>query len=209
MKLPLSFYEREDALAIAKDLIGKVLLTNVENELTGGIIVETEAYLGPEDRGSHAFNNKRTGRNEMMFHSGGFVYMYICYGIHDMLNIVTGKKDIPHAILIRAIEPTVGLEIIKMRRENCKQSFKLCQGPGSLAKALGLTKLHNGIDLKGNTIWIEDHGISFKDDDIIAAPRVGMNFEGEFKTVPWRFLVKNNKFVSRPNYGNIKSEVQK
>jgi DNA-3-methyladenine glycosylase len=205
MKLPKSFYQRDDTLAIAKELIGKLLITNIAGELTGGLIIETEAYMGPIDRGSHAFNNKRTPRNDTMYSEGGQVYMYICYGIHDMLNIVTGKEGSPHAILIRAIQPTIGWDIIKRRRNLYNQDYRLCQGPGSLAKSLALTKVHNGLDLNGDIIWVEDTHSAYPDKDIIAAARVGMNFEGPYKNIPWRFLVKNNKYVSRPNFGISKS----
>ena len=200
MKLPKSFYQRDDTLAIARELIGKLLMTNIGGELTGGIIIETEAYQGPGDRGSHAFNNKRTPRNEVMYSEGGQVYMYICYGIHDMLNVVTGKAGTPHAILIRAIEPTVGLEIIKKRRNLYNQPYRLCQGPGSLAKALGLNKTHNQLDIEGDMVWIEDAG-SFPEDQILATARVGMNFEGPYKIIPWRFILKDNKYVSRASFG--------
>lgn len=205
MKLPASFYQRDDTLAIAKELLGKLLISNIGEEITGGLIVETEAYLGPIDRGSHAFNNKRTPRNDIMYSEGGLAYMYICYGIHNMLNIVTGKKDSPHAVLIRAIQPTIGLDVIRRRRNLYNQEYRLCQGPGSLAKSLALTRIHNRLNLNGDIIWIEDTDSSYSDNDIIATARVGVNFEEPYKTIPWRFLVKNNKYVSRPNFGITKS----
>ena len=198
MKLPKSFYQRDDAIIIARDLLGKTLYTNINGRLTGGIIIETEAYNGPDDRGSHAYNNKRTPRNEMMYNEGGVVYMYICYGIHDMLNIVTGSSGSSHAVLIRAIEPTSGIEIMEERRSVYNQPVRLCQGPGALGKALGLSKTHNGFDLQGSIIWIEDNGITFNDEQVTASARVGMNFDGPYKTVPWRFYVKGNKYVSKP-----------
>lgn len=198
MKLPLSFYQREDVITIARELLGKYLYTNIDGEITGGKIVETEAYNGPDDRGSHAFNNKRTPRNQMMYSAGGLVYMYICYGIHDMLNIVTGINDSSHAVLIRAIEPSTGIGTMRERRTLFTDDKRLCQGPGALGKALGLNKVHNGADLQGDIIWIEDQGLSFLVNQVQAAPRVGMNFEGPFKTIPWRFYVKGNKFVSKP-----------
>ena len=198
MNLPQTFYQRNDVVLIANELIGKYLYTNIDGVVTGGIIVETEAYNGSEDRGSHAFNNKRTPRNQMMYRAGGVVYMYICYGIHDMLNIVTGTQDSSHAVLIRAIEPLTGIETMRERRNLFMDDNRLCQGPGALGKALGLNKVHNGIDLQGDVIWIEDEGLSFTEDKVKAAPRVGMNFEGPYKTIPWRFYLKENKFVSKP-----------
>lgn len=197
-KLPVDFYQQSDVVSVARQLLGKHVYSLINGNLTGGIIIETEAYRGPDDRGSHAFNNKRTPRNEMMYRAGGVAYMYICYGIHDMLNIVTGTDGISHAALIRAIEPTEGLEIMRIRRGIFDQDRRLCQGPGALAKALGLTKLHNGEDLQGEALWLTDEGTNFDDDQVIASARVGMNFDGPFKTIPWRFYVRGNPYVSRP-----------
>ncbi len=197
-KLPLDFYRQPDVVSVARQLLGKHIYSNIGGRLTGGIIVETEAYRGPDDRGSHAFNNKRTPRNEMMYKAGGVAYMYICYGIHDMLNIVTGTEGISHAALIRAIEPVVGLDIMCERRGIFDNKIRLCQGPGALAKALGLSKLHNGADLQDDQIWLTDEGLSYTDDQVIASARVGMNFDGPYKTIPWRFYVKGNAYVSRP-----------
>jgi DNA-3-methyladenine glycosylase len=197
MKLLTDFYQREDTVQVARELLGKYLFTNVDKQLVGGIIVETEAYLGPDDRGSHSWNNKRTARNEMMYEAGGVVYMYICYGIHDMLNIVTGTEGSSHAILIRALEPVEGVEIMKERRGIYDSDKRLCKGPGALGKALGLSKLHNGTSLQGEEIWIEDRGYLIPDDQIVGSARVGMNFEGPYKDIPWRFYLKGNKFISK------------
>lgn len=197
MKLPLSFYQREDTLLISRELLGKYLFTCINGELCGGIITETEAYMGPADRGSHAWNNRRTARTEIMFGEGGFVYMYICYGIHDMLNIVAGKKEKPHAILIRALEPFIGIDIMRQRRGIFNEDIRLCRGPGALAKAMGLNKSHNGISLEGGEIWIEDRGMILNDEQICTSPRVGMNFAGFYKTVPWRFYIKGSRYVSK------------
>jgi DNA-3-methyladenine glycosylase len=197
-KLPPDFYQRENAVQIARELLGKRLFSMAGNILTGGIIVETEAYMGPDDRGSHAWNNRRTNRTEIMYASGGVVYMYICYGIHDMLNIVTGPENTSHAILIRAIEPTTGLEIMRERRNIYNNDVRLCQGPGALAQALGLNKMYNGKSLQGNEIWIEG-GELISEEQLIASSRVGMNFEGPYKTIPWRFYIRGNRYVSRPH----------
>ncbi|HEY1025153.1 MAG TPA: DNA-3-methyladenine glycosylase [Sphingobacteriaceae bacterium] len=197
-KLPTSYYLGEDVVSIARDLIGKFLFVNTENALTGGIIVETEAYKGPEDVGSHAYNHRRTNRNDIMYSAGGVVYMYICYGIHDMLNIVTGPANTAHAILIRAIEPTEGIETMRDRRKVMHEDTRLCRGPGALAKALALRKVHNGISLQENEIWVEDRGLSYSEEDIIAGPRVGLNIAEPYKSIPWRFYVKGNPHVSRP-----------
>ena len=199
MKLPLSFYQRNDAVLVARELLGKHVYTNIDGQLTGGVIVETEAYQGPEDRGSHAYNHRRTPRNETMFSAGGVVYMYICYGIHDMLNVVTGTVGSSHAVLIRAVDPRVGVDIMRERRNVFTEDARLCRGPGALAKALGLVKAHNGLNLLEDKIWIEDRGELIEEDDIIASGRVGMNFEGPYKTIPWRFYIRGNKNVSRPH----------
>ncbi len=198
-KLPQRFFQREDVLQIAIELLGKDLYTNIGGQLCGGKIVETEAYCGPDDRGSHAYNGRRTPRNEMMYQEGGLVYMYICYGIHDMLNIVSGKKGMSHAILIRALEPHTGIDIMRERRKIFNKDQRLCQGPGALAHAMGLNKAHNGIDLQDDVVWITDTGKKYSADEILASPRIGMNFEGPYKLIPWRFYLKGNPYVSRPH----------
>lgn len=198
-KTPIEFYRRDDVVQIAFDLIGKDLYTCIDGKICAGTIVETEAYRGPEDRASHAFNNRRTLSNEMMYSAGGKVYMYICYGIHDMLNIVTGAEGCSHAVLIRAIEPHTGIEHMRERRNLLNNDRRLCQGPGSLAKAMGLNKSHNGLDILSDRIWIEDTGKRFSDDEIRASARIGLNFEGPYKKIPWRFYLKGNSYVSRSN----------
>lgn len=194
-KLPTEFYLREDVLLIARQLLGKKLCTNVDGLFSSGIIVEAEAYNGPEDLGSHAYNNKRTSRNEIMYAQGGVVYMYICYGIHDMLNIVTGAEESSHAILIRALQPVDGISIMQQRR-GMGDLKKLCKGPGALAKAMGLTKLHNGISLQGNEIWIEDYDV-LPPGEIVETARVGLNIEGIYKSIPWRFYIKGSPYISK------------
>lgn len=197
-KLPLDFYFDEDVVQVAQNLLGKSVFTSINGELAGGIIIETEAYKGPEDRGSHAYANRRTPRNEMMYAAGGVAYMYICYGIHNMLNVVTGPENTPHAVLIRALEPTVGIEIMRKRRNIYSNDRQLCKGPGALTRALGLSNVHNGVSLQGDVVWIENCGLSFTTDQIIASPRIGLSFGGPYQTIPWRFYVSGNRYVSRP-----------
>lgn len=197
MKLPIDFYLREDPCLISKELLGKTLFSWVDNQLCSGIIVETEAYMGPLDRGSHAWNLRRTPRNEIMYTDGGVVYMYICYGIHDMLNVVTGPAEMPHAVLIRAVEPSKGMDVMRDRRNLFNNDFRLCQGPGALAKAFGLQKAHNGQSLQEDLIWIEE-GLKLEQNQITAVPRVGLNIEEPYKSIPWRYYIKGNKFVSKP-----------
>ena len=196
MKLSLSFYQQENVVLIARELLGKTLYTHIDGELTAGIIIETEAYKGPEDLGSHAYNNRRTPRNEMMYAAGGVAYMYVCYGIHDMLNIVTGNEGSSHAVLIRALEPVTGLEIMRERR-NISDDKRLCKGPGALGKAMGLNKNHNGLSLLENEIWIEDTGLVYPAERVVACPRIGLNIPEPYKSIPWRFYVAGNSFISR------------
>lgn len=196
-QLSLSFYQRTDVVQIAQELLGKFLFTNIDNVLTGGMIVETEAYKGPEDKGSHAYNNKLTERNRVMYEAGGVAYVYICYGIHDLFNVVTGSAGSSHAVLIRAIEPTVGIEAMLQRRNLEVLAPRVTAGPGALGKALGITKELNKANLLGDKVWIEDNEITFTKEQIAAGPRIGMNFDGPYKTIPWRFWVQGNKFVSK------------
>lgn len=193
-KLPASFYLHHDVVELSKSLIGKVLVTNFNNRLTSGIIVETEAYNGAIDKASHAFNNRRTPRNEMMFAKGGMAYVYICYGVHHLFNVVTNKKEVPHAILIRALEPLEGVDIMVQRRNFSTVNYVLTKGPGALAVAMGINKQHSGIDLLGNEIFIEDRGIIIP--DIKTSPRIGVKSAGKDALLNYRFYQKNSKWVS-------------
>lgn len=184
--LPLSFYQRDDVVALSQELLGHYLFTEIDGVRTGGIITETEAYRGPEDRASHAYGMRRTKRNEMMYHDGGYSYVYLCYGIHALFNVVTNKSGVPHAILIRAIEPTVGIDTMLSRRKKLKQDRTLTTGPGALSQALGITTHHNGLKLTGTPIWIEK-GQQASPSQIIAGPRVGIDYAGEDAKLPWRF----------------------
>lgn len=195
--LPLSYFQQTDVLELSQQLLGKYLFTFIDQSLTGGMIVETEAYRGPEDRASHAFGQRRTNRNSVMYNRGGCVYVYICYGLYPLLNVVTNQEEIPHAILIRAIEPTEGLGVMLKRRNKTKLDHSLTAGPGALAIALGITKNLNGQLLSGPEIWIENRHISVETDKILATPRVGIDYAGEDAKLPWRFRIKNNPYTSR------------
>jgi DNA-3-methyladenine glycosylase len=199
MKLPQSFYERDDVVNISKELIGKYLFTNIDGEITGGYIVETEAYSGIVDRASHAYGNRLTQRTSTMFGHGGVAYVYLCYGIHEMFNIVTAVEGQPHAILIRAIQPTDGLDIMLMRRNMAVVKPNITSGPGSVAQALGISRKINAISLQGDTLWLEDRGLKFDDGAIAAVPRVGVAYAGQDALLPYRFYVKGNPYVSKPN----------
>lgn len=199
MKLPLSYYSNQDVLFLAQNLLGKVLFTDINGEITAGIIVETEAYFGVLDKASHAYGGRRTNRTETLYSHGGVSYVYLCYGIHHLFNVVTSVKDEPHAVLIRAVEPLIGKDIMELRRNMSADKAAISSGPGSAAKALGIDQSFNKKDLDGNEIWIEDHGIQYPADDIIKAPPIGVAYAQEDALLPWRFFVKGNKYVSKPN----------
>ncbi len=196
-KLPREFYTRTDTLEIAKDLLGKILVVPAKTgERVSGIIVETEAYLGAEDKAAHSYNNRRTKRTETMFSIGGTVYIFFIYGMYFQFNIVAGEIDKPHAILVRAVEPLENIEIMRERRGKMADK-NLTSGPGKLCIALGIDKRFNNADLTGNEIWLEE-GEKFSTDDAIACgKRIGIDYAEEYAEKPWRFWVKNNPFVSR------------
>ncbi|MBS1526410.1 MAG: DNA-3-methyladenine glycosylase [Bacteroidetes bacterium] len=199
MKLPQSFYLSSDVINVSKALLGKYLFTSIDGLISGGYIVETEAYNGIIDRASHAYGNRRTNRTAIMFREGGIAYVYLCYGIHEMLNVVVSPEDEPRAILIRAIDPTDGLNIMMERRNMDTIKPNITAGPGSVAKALGIDRRLNGVSLQSNDLWIEDRGLSFDDEQIAAVPRIGVAYAGQDALLPYRFYVKGNKFVSKPN----------
>lgn len=199
MKLPFSYYLNPDVIFLAKDLLGKVLFTQIDGVVTAGIIVETEAYFGVQDKASHAYGGRRTNRTETLYQQGGISYVYLCYGIHYLFNIVSSVEGEPHAVLIRAIEPLTGLDIMETRRKISATKAAISSGPGSAAKALGIDRTFNEKELTGEEIWIEDHNIRYTPDQIAAVPRVGVAYAQEDALLPWRFFVINNKYVSKPN----------
>lgn len=221
-KLQKSFFIREDTLQVAKELLGKYLLTDIGGTgVTGGKIVEVEAYLGAEDKASHGYNNRRTERNENLYKEGGNAYVYFCYGMYYLFNAVTGREDTANAVLIRAIEPEIGIDIMLKRKTERLKSKKIngfsagktrwaetainriTSGPGLLTIALGIDLRHNGIPICGSgdennnrlEIWLEDRNIPEK--DIIATARVGVDYAGEHALLPWRFKIRGNKWVSK------------
>ena len=190
-----AFYLCDNVVSIARELLGKYVFTQFEGVLTGGKIVETEAYNGRTDKACHAFM-KRTKRTEILYNEGGEAYIYLCYGIHHMLNVVTNEKGMADAILIRAIEPTVGIDTMIKRRGGDKK-FRLTAGPGSLGQALGIHKDMTGTSLMGNSIWIEEEGNGIPDIEVEVDRRVGVDYAGEDALLPWRFFIKDNRYVSR------------
>jgi DNA-3-methyladenine glycosylase len=199
MKLAAEYYLGNDVVAISKSLLGKYLFTYIDGVATGGYIVETEAYNGVIDKAAHSYGNRITPRTKTMFMQGGIAYVYLCYGIHEMFNIVTSVEGEPHAILIRAINPTEGIEAMQVRRNMPVLKTTITAGPGSVAKALGISRNINAISLQGDTLWIEDRGLNFTDQEIAIGPRIGVDYAGEDAYLPYRFYVKGNKYVSKPN----------
>lgn len=199
MKLSAEYYQNNDVIFLAKDLLGKVLYTKINEEVTAGIIVETEAYFGIKDKASHAYGGRRTNRTETMFAIGGLAYVYLCYGMHNLFNVITSIENDPQAILIRAIEPIIGIEIIEQRRNMPVSKNAISSGPGSAAKALGIDRSYNAKNLNGDEIWLEDHAIIYNEKDVAAVPRVGIAYAQEHALLPLRFFVKGNRYVSKPN----------
>lgn len=196
-KLQESFYLQSDVISVARQLLGMKLFTCIDGVLTGGIIVETEAYAGIKDRASHAFGGRRTSRTSAMYEQGGSTYVYLCYGIHHLFNVVVGDKKDPIVVLIRALEPLVGIDSMLTRRGMNKFHSRLTAGPGALAKALAIDKSLNRKSLLGDEIWIET-GEEIPDHNIISSARIGVAYAKEDALLPWRFYIKDNKFVSKP-----------
>lgn len=196
MRLEPRFYERENVVKIARELIGKYLFTNIEGVIAGGMVVEIEAYSWKE-RGCHAYGGKMTSRNKVMFETGGCAYVYLCYGIHNLFNVVTNKPGIADAVLIRAIEPSEGIDTMKQRRGNLQNPFHLTSGPGKLTKALGIDRTFNGKFLINNDVWIEDRGEKVSSREIEVGTRIGIDYAGTDAKLPWRFTLKENPWVSK------------
>ena len=190
-KLPSSFYQRDDVVLISRELLGKVLCTEFGGMLTKVVITETEAYAGVTDRASHAFGGRRTNRTEPMYGQGGTAYVYLCYGIHHLFNVVTGEPGVPCAVLVRAGSVLVGEDIMLLRRGKKKADRSLLAGPGSLARALGITTDSTGGSLFDGNIWIEDHGLRVHSRDVSSGPRVGVDYAAEDAARPYRFIWKN------------------
>jgi DNA-3-methyladenine glycosylase len=194
--LSLSFYRRNDVLEIATELLGKVLCTRFNGELTTARIVETEAYNGIMDKASHAFGNRHTNRTSIMFGKGGTAYVYLCYGIHHLFNVVTNKEGIPHAILIRAVEPMEGIPVMLERTGKLQPDATLTRGPGNVSKAMGISTAHTGLALNKQPIWMASDGFKMDPENIIATKRIGVDYAAEDALLPYRFFVKGNKYVS-------------
>ena len=197
-KLGIDFYDREEVLAIARELIGKILVTVIDKAVTSGRIVETEAYAGVIDRASHAYGGRRTNRTEVMFGNAGVAYVYLCYGIHHLFNVVTNSKETPHAILIRAVEPVEGINIMLRRTDKKLLDHTLTKGPGNVSRALGITVKDTGTRLTGDRIFLADDG--FESMNIRETPRIGVDYAGDDAKLPYRFILPDNPYVSGKKY---------
>ena len=189
MKLATEFYLRDDVVAISRELLGKVLCTNINGVRTEAIITETEAYAGIADKASHAYGDRRTKRTEAMYGPGGTAYVYLCYGIHHLFNVVTNVEGVPHAVLVRAGKPVEGLDEILLRRNRVKVDKNLMGGPGTVSQALGIKTDMTGTSLRGRRIWIEDRGMTVLDTDVSVGPRVGVDYAQEDAARPYRFAL--------------------
>ncbi|KAA3632159.1 MAG: DNA-3-methyladenine glycosylase [Bacteroidetes bacterium] len=199
MLLSKDFYLRDDVIQIAKELLGKFIVTNINGNLTAGMITETEAYRGRDDKASHAYNNRLTKRTATMFREGGCAYVYLCYGIHHLFNVVTGPEGVANAVLIRALEPADNIHLIQQRRNIDKIKPQLTAGPGVMSMALGIRTDLDGEDLLNNngSVWIEDRGIVFQEKEIHTTTRIGVDYAEECAQWPWRFYVKDSIWVSK------------
>ena len=194
-KLPLKFYLRNDVVKIAEELLGKVLVTSWGEQYTSGRIVETEAYAGSIDKASHAYRGK-TGRTAVMFEEGGTAYVYLCYGIHHMFNVVTAREGTAHAILIRAVEPIDGIDIMLQRTGKKVIDATLTRGPGNVGKAFGFHTSQCGLSLQSDELYIADDGYKLDPSSIVMSPRIGVDYAGDDALLDYRFYIKGNKFVS-------------
>jgi DNA-3-methyladenine glycosylase len=196
-KLRRDFYTRADTLAVARDLLGRRLVVPTQaGERVSGHIVEVEAYLGVGDKAAHSYGGRRTARTETMFKIGGTVYVFFVYGMHHQFNVVAGPEGEPHAILVRALEPEEGVELMRLRRP-VKDERELTSGPGKLCQALGIDRSFDGEDLTGSRVWIEDAGAVVESNRIASGPRIGVAYAEEDALKPWRFWLRDNPFVSR------------
>ena len=196
VKLGSTFYDRPGVVRVARDLLGKVLVTEFDGQRTSGRIVEVEAYNGEVDRASHAWSGRRTRRTEVMYGAGGTAYVYLIYGIHHLFNVVTNRRGVPHAVLVRGLEPLEGIPVMLQRAGKQFLDHTLTRGPGNLSKAMGLLTLHTGMSLMGEEVWIGDDGFRMRPSAKGVTARIGVDYAGEDALLPYRFFIKGNPYVS-------------
>ena len=198
-RLPREFYTRPNVLHVARDLLGSLLvIPNRNGKRVSGRIVEVEAYRGPQDRAAHSYGGRRTKRTETMYGIGGTAYVFFVYGMYYQFNVVTGAAETPHAVLIRAVEPVEGIELMRKRRHR-QPDHNLTNGPGKLCIALGIDRKLDAANLLGRSVWIEE-GESVRRSQIATGPRIGIDYAAEWKEKPWRFWIRDNPFVSRSKH---------
>ena len=185
----------QDAVSLARRLLGCRLIHETPEGRCGGVIVETEAYMGLSDDAAHSYRGRPDGRVNVQYGPGGAAYIYLIYGIHSCFNVVANVAGVPEAVLVRALEPDVGLERMRLRRPKAKTDLQLCAGPGRLCAALGITRAQYGLDLRGGTLYIEDRAA---EPPIEASLRIGVGYAKECRMKPWRFTVRDNPYVSVP-----------
>jgi len=196
-KLPRDFYTRPNVLTVARELLGRLLVAPATARArVSGIIVETEAYRGPQDRASHAYGGRRTDRTRTMYAMGGTAYVYFVYGMYHQFNVVTNLEDVPHAVLVRALEPVEGIGLMRKRRRG-RSDQSLTNGPGKLCIALGIDRKLDGADLLGDRVWIEEGRGPIPPSAIAVGRRIGIDYAEAWVDKPWRFWIRNNPFVSR------------
>ncbi|WFR56016.1 DNA-3-methyladenine glycosylase [Anaerocolumna sp. AGMB13025] len=193
MKITREFYER-DAVTVARDLLGLTLVHKTMEGITKGIIVETEAYMGTIDAAAHSYKSNPSGRTNVQYGEGGHAYIYLIYGMYYCMNIVTNQVEVPEVVLLRALEPVEGIELMKKRR-NTEKILNLCSGPGKLCAAMGIDKENYGMDLCQNQLYLEQEA-GYKQSEMIASKRINIDYAGEAKDYLWRFTIKDNKYVS-------------
>ncbi len=189
LMVPREFYVREDVVQVGRDLLGKVLCTKINGQVTKAIITETEAYAGINDKASHAYGGRRTKRTEPLYAQGGTAYIYLCYGIHHLFNVVTNQSETPHAVLIRAGKPLEHCGLMQKRRKKRQIDKTLLAGPGALSQALGITTDLTGTNLLGDQIWIEDHNLSIDSKNIVSGARIGIDYADEDAARPYRLVI--------------------
>jgi DNA-3-methyladenine glycosylase len=195
-KLPREFYTRANVVTVARDLLGKLLVVPADNgKRVSGTIVEVEAYRGPHDRAAHSYGGRRTKRTEPMYGIGGTAYVFFVYGMYNQFNVVTNARDAPHAVLIRAVEPVEGIELMRKRRHG-QSDHNLTNGPGKLCIAMGIDRKLDAADLLGDSVWLEQ-GRTIPHSQIASGPRIGIDYAAEWRDKPWRFWLRDNSFVSR------------
>lgn len=199
LKPARAFFAEEDVVLIARRMLGMKLVSKIGGKLTSGIITETEAYAGITDRASHAFGGKRTPRTEVMYGMEGIAYIYLCYGIHALFNVVTNHTDIPHAVLVRGIFPCDGINVMEERiKRAIIKPLKEGNGPGRVTRLLGIDCALNGVDLIENDIlWLETCGMEFEESDIFVSHRIGVGYAGADALLPYRFIVNGITAMDR------------